>query len=130
MKGIGTRARTFFGRGPAEAFGIGGHRRVRQAIERLENNLDAGDGIVDIVGFSRGAALALSFANEIDSKLPGVEIRFVGVFDLVAQFGVPGRHINAGHVVSLPHNVMLPPCDGDGRVAQAVSPYPALRQGR
>ena len=102
MKGIGTRARTFFGRGPAEAFGIGGHRRVRQAIERLENNLDAGDGIVDIVGFSRGAALALSFANEIDSKLPGVEIRFVGVFDLVAQFGVPGRHINAGHVVSLP----------------------------
>jgi uncharacterized protein (DUF2235 family) len=104
-KGIGTRARTFFGRGPAEAFGIGGHRRVRQAIDRLENNLDAGDRIVDIVGFSRGAALALSFANEIDSKLPGVEIRFVGVFDLVAQFGVPGRHINAGHVVSLPDNV-------------------------
>ena len=87
MKGIGTRARTFFGRGPAEAFGIGGHRRVRQAIERLENNLDAGDGIVDVVGFSRGAALAMSFANEIESKLPGVEIRFVGVFDLVAQFG-------------------------------------------
>lgn len=105
MKGIGTRARTFFGRGPAEAFGFGGHRRVRQAMERLENNLDAGDTNVDVVGFSRGAALAMSFANEIASKLPDVEIRFVGVFDVVAQFGLPGQHVNAGHVVSLPRNV-------------------------
>ena len=105
MKGIGTRARTFFGRGPAEAFGFGGHRRVRQAMERLENNLDAGDTNVDVIGFSRGAALAMSFANEIASKLPDVEIRFVGVFDVVAQFGLPGQHVNAGHVVSLPRNV-------------------------
>jgi uncharacterized protein (DUF2235 family) len=105
LKGIGTRARTFFGRGPSEAFGIGGHRRVRQAVERLENNLDAGDDTIDVVGFSRGAALALSFANDIASKLPAVHIRFVGVFDVVAQFGLPGRHVNAGHVVSLPANV-------------------------
>ncbi len=105
LKGIGTRARTIFGRNPAEAFGIGGHRRIRQAMERLENNLDAGDEIVDVIGFSRGAALSMSFANEIASKLPGVEIRFVGVFDVVAQFGLPGQHINAGHVVSLPANV-------------------------
>src|SRR5436190_19547024 len=65
LKGIGTRARTVVGRGPAEAFGLGGHRRVRQAMDRLENNLDAGDATVDIVGFSRGAALSMSFANEI-----------------------------------------------------------------
>ena len=107
LKGIGTRARTFFGRGPAEAFGIGGHRRIRQAMERLENNLDAGDAIVDVIGFSRGAALSMSFANEVSSKLPGVEIRFAGIFDLVAQFGVPGRHVNAGHTVSLPDNVKI-----------------------
>jgi uncharacterized protein (DUF2235 family) len=105
LKGIGTRASTIFGRGPAEAFGIGGHRRVRQAMERLENNLDAGDSVVDVVGFSRGAALAMSFANEVDKKLPHVDIRFVGLFDLVAQFGLPGRHVNAGHVVGLPSNV-------------------------
>ena len=43
LKGIGTRARTFTGRTFSEAFGIGGHRRVRQAMERLENNIDAGD---------------------------------------------------------------------------------------
>jgi uncharacterized protein (DUF2235 family) len=105
LKGIGTRARTFVGRGPAEAFGIGGHRRVRQAMERLENNFDAGDEIIDVIGFSRGAALAMSFANEIATKLPDVRIRFVGLFDLVAQFGLPGRYVNAGHVVSLPGNV-------------------------
>jgi uncharacterized protein (DUF2235 family) len=105
MKGIGTRAKTLFGRGPAEAFGIGGHRRVRQAMDRLENNLEAGDATVDVVGFSRGAALAMSFANEVAAKLHDVSIRFVGVFDVVAQFGLPGRHINAGHIVRLPASV-------------------------
>jgi uncharacterized protein (DUF2235 family) len=105
LKGIGRRAKTFIGRPLAEAFGLGGHDRVRQAMKRLENNIEAGDSTIDIVGFSRGAALAMSFANEIASKMPEQKIRFVGLFDLVAQFGLPGRHINAGHVVSLPKNV-------------------------
>src|SRR4029077_16093466 len=30
LKGIGTRAKTFIGRSFSEAFGIGGHQRVRQ----------------------------------------------------------------------------------------------------
>ena len=105
LKGIGRRAKTFVGRGAAEAFGLGGHHRIRQALERLEDNMDAGDATIDIAGFSRGAALAVSFANEIQQKVPDASIRFVGVFDVVAQFGLPGRHINAGHVVSLPANV-------------------------
>jgi uncharacterized protein (DUF2235 family) len=65
LKGIGTRPRTSIGRKIGIAFGIGGHRRVRQAPDRLEDNFEAGDDAIDIVGFSRGAALALSFANEI-----------------------------------------------------------------
>jgi uncharacterized protein (DUF2235 family) len=105
LKGIGTRAKTVLGKGPAEAFGFGGHRRVRQAMDRLENNLADGDSTIDVVGFSRGAALAMSFANEVASKMPDMAIRFVGVFDVVAQFGLPGRFVNAGHVVSLPANV-------------------------
>jgi uncharacterized protein (DUF2235 family) len=105
LKGIGTRARTRTGTGISEALGIGGHRRVRQAMERLENNIEAGDSVVDIVGFSRGAALAIDFANEISRKLPNLAIRFVGVWDIVAQFGLPGRHINAGHDVRMPSNV-------------------------
>src|SRR6185503_2275500 len=100
LKGIGRRAKTFIGRGAAEAFGLGGHHRIRQAMERLEDNTDAGDSTIDIAGFSRGAALAISFANEVQQKMPDASIRFVGVFDVVAQFGLPGRHINAGHVVS------------------------------
>ena len=104
LKGVGRRARTFIGRSFSEAFGIGGHQRVRQAMERLENNIDAGDDIVDIAGFSRGAALALSFANEIASKMPDVSVRFIGLFDVVGQFGLPGEHVNAGHRLNLPPN--------------------------
>lgn len=105
LKGIGRRAKLFVGKALAEAFGIGGHKRVRQAMDRLENNIEAGDGAVDVVGFSRGAAIALSFANEVASKLPDVRIRFLGLFDVVGQFGAPGRVLNAGHVLTLPKNV-------------------------
>ena len=104
LKGIGMRARTFIGRSFSEAFGIGGHRRVRQAMDRLENNIEAGDTAVDIAGFSRGAALALSFANEIASKLKNVDIRYIGLFDVVGEFGLPGEHVNAGHNLHMPPN--------------------------
>ena len=105
LKGIGQRARTMVGDKLSEAFGIGGHRRVRQAMDRLENNLEAGDKDIDIVGFSRGAALAISFANEIGEHLPRLPIRFIGVWDIVGQFGAPGEHINAGHNLHFPGNV-------------------------
>ena len=105
LKGIGTRARTRVGEGISEALGIGGHRRVRQAMDRLENNIEGGDAIVDIIGFSRGAALAIDFANEIGRKLPRVPIRFIGVWDIVGEFGLPGEHINAGHDLHMPRNV-------------------------
>ena len=105
LKGIGTRAKTLVGEGAAEAFGFGGHRRVRQMTDRLENNLENDDTIVDVIGFSRGAALAVSFANEVARKLPFVKIRFMGVHDVVGQFGVPGRFVNAGHDLHFPSNV-------------------------
>ena len=104
LKGIGTRARTFIGRTFSEAFGIGGHQRVRQAMDRLENNIEAGDAIVDIAGFSRGAALALSFANEIANKMKNLDIRYIGLWDVVGEFGLPGEHVNAGHNLHMPPN--------------------------
>lgn len=106
LKGIGNRARSFVGDRPAEAFGVGGHRRVRQAIDRLENNFETGDSVVDVIGFSRGAALAVSFANELAGKCPRVIIRFMGLWDMVGQFGAPGRRFNAGHDLGMPPNVM------------------------
>jgi uncharacterized protein (DUF2235 family) len=105
LKGIGRLARTFVGMGVAEAFGIGGHQRVEQAVARLKKNRKRGDAIVDVVGFSRGAAIALSFANTVAAELPDQSIRFMGLFDVVGQFGLPGRHVQAGHVLMLPPNV-------------------------
>ena len=105
IKGIGQLANTRTGDALASAFGFGGHRRVRKAMDRLENNIEAGDRTIDIVGFSRGAALAISFANEIAKKMPRESIRFIGVWDIVGQFGAPGEHINAGHDLDFPPNV-------------------------
>ena len=105
QKGIGQLARTRIGDLVASAFGLGGHKRVRRAMDRLENNLEAGDTNIDIIGFSRGAALAISFANEIAEHMPGVPIRFIGVWDIVGEFGAPGQHINAGHNLHFPPNV-------------------------
>ena len=104
VKGIGRMAQTFVGDKVAEAFGIGGHRRVREALRRLRNNLKAGDTSVDVVGFSRGAGIAVSFANELREWRPDVTIRFIGLFELVGEFGLPGEHLQAGHDLSCPRN--------------------------
>ena len=105
VKGIGRMAQTFVGDKFAEAFGIGGHRRVREGMRRLRNNFKAGDTTVDIVGFSRGAGIAVSFANELRESLPDAKIRFMGLFDLVGEFGLPGEHLQAGHDLSCPRNL-------------------------
>jgi uncharacterized protein (DUF2235 family) len=105
QKGIGQLAQTRVGDLLAGVFGFGGHKRVRRAMDRLENNLEAGDTAIDIIGFSRGAALAISFANEIAEHMPGLPVRFIGVWDIVGQFGAPGEHINAGHDLGFPPNV-------------------------
>jgi uncharacterized protein (DUF2235 family) len=105
LKGIGQMAKTPVGDALAGAFGLGGHKRIDLAIHRLKNNLKAGDTTIDIIGFSRGAALAISFANKIAETMPGRVVRFIGVWDIVGQFGAPGEHINAGHNLKFPPNV-------------------------
>ena len=71
---------------------------------------------IDLLGFSRGAALARDFANRIarqtrngwfsyDDPLLGtvglcVDLRFLGLFDTVAQFGLLGAS-NAGYDLTL-----------------------------
>ena len=104
LKGIGRRAETHTGSVVAQAFGLGGHLRIGIMMDRLAHNCDAGDTTVDVVGFSRGAALAVSFANEVARKLPMLRIRFLGVWDIVGEFGLPGRFVNAGHDLTLPSN--------------------------
>jgi uncharacterized protein (DUF2235 family) len=100
--------------------GAGSFDRVDAAYEQLCENFAAGETTIDIVGFSRGAALALDFANRIRQdgvRRPGSKevavdlppIRCVGLWDLVGSFGVPiGRvfqKVNLGHKLTLPENV-------------------------
>ncbi|HEX8522577.1 MAG TPA: DUF2235 domain-containing protein, partial [Tepidisphaeraceae bacterium] len=104
-RGVGTRFGPI-GKLIGGAFGAGAHDRLKSAYEELCNNWANGDTEIDIVGFSRGAALALDFANRIqqmDIRQPGKKnivaedppIRFLGLWDVVGSFGVP---INVGHL--------------------------------
>ncbi|MEO5823024.1 MAG: hypothetical protein ABIT71_21175 [Vicinamibacteraceae bacterium] len=85
VEGIGVRAHTPLGDVFAKAFGLAGHARLKEARERLDRNLAVGDTGVDIIGFSRGAALAVDFANQVCKKVPNANVRFVGLWDIVAH---------------------------------------------
>jgi len=106
--GPGTRF-GWFGKIFGGLFGAGGKERVKEAYGELEKNFRAGEKTIDIIDFSRGAALALDFANKIHSEaVAGIqqpEIRFVGVWDVVPSFGIPGNDVNLGYVLTLPESV-------------------------
>jgi uncharacterized protein (DUF2235 family) len=105
--------------------GYGGESRVESMYAKFRARWEAGDREVDIIGFSRGAALAREFANLLHErgyrpetgrrewwrrgrkktvKCP-VEIRFLGIFDTVGSFGRPGNNINLGVRLNVPPNV-------------------------
>jgi uncharacterized protein (DUF2235 family) len=103
FKGIGTRFGEV-GRLAGGIFGAGGRERVGDAVKAFEaDSRSGGDTTVDIVGFSRGAALALAFANKVCDK--GHDVRFLGIWDCVPSFGVAAIPINIGWDLDLPDNV-------------------------
>lgn len=115
LNGVGTRV-GFVGKVFGGAFGVGGLHRLDEAIDYLEKREAAGDKTIDIVGFSRGAALALAFANRVakHAKKTGrtFPIRFLGLFDVVGSFGIPFnlgpikfQEYNLGYELNLPENV-------------------------
>ena len=103
------------------AFGAGGQERLEAMYADLVTAYNTPDATgerqqIDIYGFSRGAALARAFANIVKERgipLAGgghvnganVPIRFLGVFDTVASFGVPGNDVNIGYKLGLPDTV-------------------------
>lgn len=122
-KGVGTKlgliGKIFGGVG-----GAGGHDRINRAYEAVCQNVLAGDEAIDIIGFSRGAALALHFANIVAQRgickpekrtpeRPAPPIRFLGLWDAVAAFGIPRgiiglipfERINLGYKLSLAEEV-------------------------
>lgn len=104
VAGVGTRFR-LLGQLVGGFTGAGGRTRVDEMMQALLENLDAGHEVIDIVGFSRGAALALHFANQVE-KIPGSPpIRFLGLWDTVPSFGLPNIDHNIGWDLDLPDNV-------------------------
>ncbi|CAN5742342.1 hypothetical protein BH24ACI5_BH24ACI5_03370 [soil metagenome] len=91
--------------------GFGGRTFIRRALDKLKDNIADGDTDIDVVGFSRGAALALDFVNEIakgKAKLPDGQVptvRFLGLWDSVPSFGIPISPLNIGWDLDLPPNV-------------------------
>ena len=119
LPGVGTRLGAL-GAVFGGAFGAGGHSRIDEMMERLSKNYQAGDTIIDVIGFSRGAALAVHFCNTLakegfsssDGSVTNPEIRFLGVWDVVGSFGLSFNNIldfqeiNIGwDITSVPANV-------------------------
>ena len=104
--------------------GFGGRTFIKRALDKLEENIERGDTVIDVVGFSRGAALALDFVNEIakgkvklpDGRIPTV--RFLGLWDCVPSFGIadqPAQH-RLGSRSARQRDAMLP-CPGARRAS-------------
>lgn len=86
-------------------FGAGEGSKVDTAMSYLRTYPD--DPVLDVVGFSRGSATALDFANRVHGETTRV-IRFLGLWDTVAAFGVA----NLGFYFSKltwGHHLYLPP---------------------
>lgn len=115
LAGIGTRF-DIAGKIIGGMFGAGELPRLNEAYEHLCENWINNDRIIDIAGFSRGAATTLDFCHLIQHRgirRPGTaivieaapEIRFVGVWDVVAAFGagfLGNTALNFGHHLHLP----------------------------
>jgi len=120
ISGPGTRLGKL-GKAVGGVAGAGARERLEESYKQLRRSFEAGDRTIDIVGFSRGAAIALDFANLIRDRgvidveteqviADNVPIRFLGLWDVVGSFGIPigervFQKINLGHKLSVPDNV-------------------------
>jgi uncharacterized protein (DUF2235 family) len=109
-EGVGTRFGPF-GKLIGGMSGAGGRERIEEGLEALIENFQNGDTTIDIVGFSRGAALAVHFANQIAKGVKGLPagqaVRFLGIWDIVASFDIPGNTIDLGWDLGMPSNVQF-----------------------
>ena len=101
MHGAGTRtdkvAGTLTGKGMKER--MDGMMEIFREQYKKDPN-------IEIYGFSRGAAMAREFAHRIQDEYPGAKIRFMGLFDTVAQEGLPDpKNHNPGLRLDIASNV-------------------------
>jgi len=115
VAGVGTRF-DVIGRVLGGAFGLGELPRIKEAYAHLCRAWASGDKTIDVIGFSRGAATTLDFCHHVQERgirhpdtdeliEPEPQIRFLGVWDVVAAFGLANlgnEVLNIGHHLSLP----------------------------
>jgi hypothetical protein len=118
VAGVGTRWDAI-GAVMGGVFGFGELQRLEEAYDALCENwarANDEDRAIDIVGFSRGAATALDFCRMVqdrgirdpDSEAvvePRPRIRFLGLWDVVASFGLANlgnAALNFGHHLEIP----------------------------
>lgn len=95
LSGVGTRLGAI-GKVLGGLLGVGGRARIEEMADAVKANFDAGDTRIDIVGYSRGAALAVHFANKLaeegitlkSGQKVDAQVRFLGLFDVVGSFGL------------------------------------------
>lgn len=96
--------------------GAGAEQRVEEHFQSLQRNFKHGDTVIDIVGYSRGAAIARMFVHRIERDYEALEangkafvqppeVRFLGLFDTVASFGVPWDANERGFAPIIPEFV-------------------------
>lgn len=94
----------WFGDVVGGATGLGGQERLVIAYRWAQawcRSMGAGQPkIIDVYGFSRGAAMARTFVNLVlvglKREFPLVSVRFLGVFDTVGSFGMGGDDVDVG----------------------------------
>jgi len=115
IEGVGTKFGAI-GRFFGGVFGAGGQTRIEEMYEKLVANWQAGDHEIDVVGFSRGAALAVHFTNVIDKVGIAVEgeviarpqVRFLGVWDVVGSFGIPINLVLKFQETNIGYDLVVP----------------------
>ncbi len=115
IEGVGTRFGAL-GRFFGGVFGAGGKTRIEEMYEKLVVNWQDGDHDIDIMGFSRGAALAVHFSNVVDKV--GIEVsgevvanppvRFLGVWDVVGSFGIPINFVLKFQETNIGYDLVAP----------------------
>ncbi len=96
--------------------GAGAQKRIDEHFEALKQNFAHGDTAIDIIGYSRGAAIARMFVHRIDRDFDSLltngkpltkppAVRFLGLFDTVASFGIPWNANEHGFVADIPEFV-------------------------
>jgi hypothetical protein len=115
VSGVGTRLDKI-GKIFGGVFGLGALPRINEAYDHLCKAWADGDHTIDIIGFSRGAATTLDFCHKIQERgirkpgsndvvEPNPKIRFLGVWDVVAAFGLANlgnTALNIGHHLTVP----------------------------